>query len=77
LQNFTCPAVSGTPPEVTVAVIVMIEPAVVLVGEAARVVVVLLAAKPGWQLRRMLPINIAKSAGNRNRLVMVCCLSFS
>ena len=25
----------------------------------------------------MLPINIAKSAENRNRLVMVCCLSFS
>jgi hypothetical protein len=50
----------------------MIEPAVVLVDETASVVVVLLAAKAGTQDRRMMPhSNIAKNAGNRNRLAIV------
>jgi hypothetical protein len=42
LQNTTCPAVSGVPPEATVAVRVTTEPAVTLEGEATSVVVVAL-----------------------------------
>jgi hypothetical protein len=55
----------------------MIEPAVVLVGETASVVVVLLAAMAGWQIKRMLPINIAQCAESRKRFVMLYRLSFS
>jgi hypothetical protein len=56
LQNFTCPAVSGTPPEVTVAVSVITEPAVALAGETSRVVAVPFAASAAVERRRMLII---------------------
>jgi hypothetical protein len=49
----------------------MIDPAAALVGDTASVVVVLLAANAGGQNERMLPINNARNAENRNRLVMV------
>ena len=62
LQNTTCPEVRGTPPEVTVAVNVITEPAVVLAGETVRVVDVRFAASAAVERKRML---IIKSAGIR------------
>jgi hypothetical protein len=47
MQNLICPEVSGLPPDLTVAVIVMIDPVAALVGETTSVVVVPLAAKEG------------------------------
>jgi hypothetical protein len=62
LQNTTCPEVRGAPPEVTVAVNVITEPAVVLAGETARVVEVRFAASAAVERNKMLMI---KSAGIR------------
>jgi len=62
LQNTTCPAVREAPPEVTVAVNVITEPAVVLTGETTRVVDVGLAASAAVERKRTLMI---KSAGIR------------
>jgi hypothetical protein len=70
LQNTTWPAVSGVPLEVTVAVIVTTEPAVTPAGDTASVVVVALAvtARAGEQRRRRLPINMAETSGESERL---------
>jgi hypothetical protein len=64
LQNTTCPEVRGVPAEVTVAVNVITEPAVVLAGETARVVEVRFAASAAVERKRTLMI---KSAGIRGR----------
>jgi len=75
-QNFICPEVNGTPPDSTVAVIVMIAPVAALVGETDSVVVVLLAANAGKHVRRMTPHSrIGRSAENRKRLLIVADLS--
>jgi hypothetical protein len=62
LQNTTWPKVRGTPPEVTVAVNVITEPAVALAGETVRVVEVRFAASAAVERKRRLTI---KSAGIR------------
>jgi hypothetical protein len=62
LQNTTCPEFRGAPPEVTVAINVTTEPAVVLAGETTRVVEVRLVASAAVDRKRTLMI---KSAGIR------------
>jgi hypothetical protein len=76
LQNFTCPAVSGTPPEVTAAVNVITEPAVALDGETARVVDVLLAASAAVDRKRVLTIKSTgiKEHGEKLRRMFFCVL---
>jgi hypothetical protein len=59
LQNTTCPEVRGVPAEVTVAVNVITEPAVVLAGETARVVEVRFAASAAVDRKRTLMIKCA------------------
>jgi hypothetical protein len=76
LQNTTCPAVRGVPPEVTVAVNVITEPAVVLDGETARVVDVLLAASAAVERKRTLIVKSAEitEQGKRLRRAFLCVL---
>ncbi len=70
LQKLTFPPESGVPPEVTVAVIVITDPAAALAGETASVVVVLLAAKAGRHEARSIPHSNVRTE-NRNRLAIV------
>jgi predicted nucleotide-binding protein (sugar kinase/HSP70/actin superfamily) len=68
LQNTTCPEVRGVPDEVTVAINVITEPAVVVAGVTARVVEVRFAASAAVERKRTLTIKSAGIQENAEKL---------